>query len=176
MAAGDLASIKDPGVGNKMGGLQQRIFLAEYGTFQTLQEPAANTYNIATPHTFASGGGFIELYVIQDTGMLKIDPMGGPDRNSFKATGEFHHPGESDEIINFMNKAKSGRFVLLAPLPGSAELIQIGNKEFQARIAPSYDTGKNSGDGRTSMFKFECFMADIIKYKAASIPMKGATV
>lgn len=172
MATGDYTSIKDPGVGNKMGGLQQVIYIAPYETITTLQEPAAGTFNINTAHVFGAADGFLAVYVIQDTGMLKINPMGGPDRNSFKAEGEFHHPGESDAIINFMNKAKSGRFIILAPLPGTTELIQVGNKEFQARIAPSYDTGKNSGDGRTSMFKFECFMADIVKYKASTVPLK----
>ncbi|RYC69762.1 hypothetical protein [Spirosoma sordidisoli] len=164
-------SIKDPGRNNRMGGLQQRVFLAVFSEFQTLQKPAAGTYKITEAHVFAAGKGFIELYVTKDTGSLKFTPLGGPDRKSFLAEGEFLHPGESDDIEKFANESKNDRFILLAPLPGSTELYQIGNEEFQVEIDSEYDTGKNSGDGRGSLFRFRCFCANKIKYTAATIPM-----
>ncbi|CCH01655.1 hypothetical protein FAES_3648 [Fibrella aestuarina BUZ 2] len=171
----DYQSIKFPAPRKRMGGTAQKILLADFDKITTLQEPAANSYNITTPHVFGNGEGFIELYVIQDTGELKFEKMGGKDRVSFKATGKFHHPGEADEIDNFANNCGNTRWVALVPLPGTTDLYQIGDKEFQMSIFPSYDTGKNSGDGRTSMFDFECFCANKIKYKASTIPMKGVT-
>ncbi|GAB2571876.1 hypothetical protein [Spirosoma areae] len=164
-------SIKDPGKANRQGGLQQRILVAPFGDFTLLKEPAANTYNITEAHTFPVGKGFLELYVTKDTGTIKFSPLGGPDRNSFMIEGEFYHPGEADEIVNFVNLCKNDRFIVLAPLPGSSELIQAGNKEFQVQIEPSYDATKNSGDGRGFLFKFTAFAADFIKYKAATITM-----
>lgn len=164
-------SIKDPGKANRMGGLQQRVLFADFADFLLLKEPAADSYNITEAHTFGTGAGFVELYITKDTGMISFKPLGGPDRNSFQIEGEFYHPGEADAIVNFANKCKNGRFIGLLPLPGSSELIQAGNKEFQVQIEPSYDSTKNSGDGRGWTFKFTAFAADFIKYKAATITM-----
>lgn len=165
--AGTYKSIKDPGRVSRMGGLQQKIFVAPYSEFLALQKPAADTFNIVTPHTFAPNGGFREIYLTKDTGSVKLETIGGPDRNSFKISGKFLHPGESDEIVNFANLAKNDRFIVLCPLPGSPELIQCGYEEFQVQIKPSYDTTENGGDGRGMMFEFESYCADMIKYKAA---------
>lgn len=165
-------SIKDPGKANRMGGLQQRVLVAAFGGFALLKEPAADSFNITEAHTFTTvGDGFVELYSTKDTGTVSFKPLGGPDRNSFQIEGEFYHPGEADAIVDFANKCKNDRFIMLFPLPGSSELIQAGNKEFQVQIEPSYDATKNSGDGRGWTFKITCFAANFIKYKAATIPM-----
>lgn len=160
----DYKNIKDPGRAKRMGGLKQYILVAPYSWFATLQKPANGVYTIATAHTFVTGKGFIKLYLTQDTGMIKFDTQGGADRKSFKVEGEAYHPGEADEIVNFGNECKNDRFIVLAPLPGSDELIQCGNDEFQIAIDSSYDTTKNSGDGRGWLFKLSGFAADLIKY------------
>lgn len=159
-------SIKDPGSANRMGGTQQYILVAPYGDFNVLQKPVDGAVAILVAHTFLATKGFIKLYLTQDTGNVKFGTQGGDDRKSFRPEGEFYHPGESDEIVNFANKAKNDRFIVLVPLPGSTEFIQIGNEEFQVNIAPEYDTAKNSGDGRGWTFKMSAFAADMIKYRS----------
>ncbi|UHG93446.1 hypothetical protein [Spirosoma oryzicola] len=164
-------SIKDPGKVSRMGGTAQRILLAPFLDFLILQKPAAGKYNITEAHTFPVGKGFIELYVTKDTGTVKYSPLGGPDRNSFDVTGEFYHPGESDEIEAFANDAKNERWIALVPVPGIPELFQVGDADFQVQIMPEYDATKNSGDGRGWNFKYSCFAANKIKYKASTITM-----
>lgn len=157
-------SIKNPGKNNKMGGFKQKMFMAPLSVFLALQKPAAGEYTINTAHTFAASEGFIELYLTKNTGSLKIDPMGGPDRKSFNATVKGFHPGESTDLLTLVNEGKNDRWVLLAPLAGSDELIQVGNEEFQAEMVATYETTENEGDGRGVTFEFKCYMADIIKY------------
>lgn len=174
-------SIGTPPPISRMGGSQQRIFLASFDDFATLQKPDAaatvevDRYKIKVPHVMKVGKGFIECYTTADLSKFMNESIGGRDRKSFMAKGEFYHPGESDEIVAFQNKVIHDRFVMLFPLPGSAECIQIGSAEFQTTIAPSYDTTTNAGDGRGTTFTFECFMAMLVKYTAATIPMKPIT-
>ncbi|WP_128544073.1 hypothetical protein [Larkinella soli] len=178
---GTYSSIKALPAVNRMGGTQQKIFLAPYDDFTTLQKPdsaatnVADRYKIATAHVLGTGKGFIEVYVTKDTGELTMETIGGPDRNSFLAKGKFYHPGEADEIVAFQNQAKNDRFILLVPLPGTNELIQVGSEQFQVQIKPSYATTTNGGDGRGTMFEYECYCPDLIKYTAATIPMKPAS-
>ncbi len=165
-------SITDPGKTNRMGGTKQFVLLAAFGDFTLIQQPAAGGYKVTAPHTFPVGKGFFKLYVTKDTGQVKFTTQGGPDRNSFVAEGEFYHPGEADDIESFANQAKNDRFVMLVPVPGTDEYIQLGGNDFQVQIMPEYDTTKNSGDGRGWLFKMSCFQADKIKYTAATVPMQ----
>jgi hypothetical protein len=173
-------SIGTPAPVSRMGGSQQRIFICPYDDFATLQKPnpaATNEldrYKITTAHVMKATKGFVEVYVTADTGKFMNESIGGRDRKSFMAKGEFFYPGESDEIVAFQNKVIHDRFIILFSLPGSLELIQIGSSEFQATIAPAYDTTTNSADGRGTLFSFECFMPALVKYTASTIPMKPA--
>lgn len=171
-------SIKDPGKTSRMGGTAQRILLAPFLDFQTLQAPVAGTSNITAAHVFpaGSGKGFIELYVTKDTGTVKWTPQGGPDRRSYKVEGEFFHPGESDDIEQFANDCKNERWIALVPVPGISDLFQVGDADFQVEIVGSYDATKNSGDGRGWTFKFEAFAANKIKYKAGTVPMANPAI
>lgn len=164
-------SITDPGKTNRMGGTKQFVLLAAFGDFLLIQEPVA--YKVATAHTFPANKGFFKLYVTKDTGQVKFTTQGGPDRNSFVVEGEFYHPGEADDIESFANQAKNDRFIMLVPVPGTNEYIQIGGNDFQVQIMPEYDTTKNSGDGRGWLFKFSCFVADKVKYTAATVTMQS---
>lgn len=163
-------SITDPGKTNRMGGTKQFVLLAAFGDFTLIQEPV--DYKVPMAHTFPVGKGFFKLYVTKDTGQVKFTPQGGPDRNSFLAEGEFYHPGESDDIESFANQAKNDRFIMLIPVPGTSEYIQIGGNDFQVQIMPEYDTTKNSGDGRGWLFKFSCFVQDKVKYTAGTVTMQ----
>ncbi len=171
MPVGDFENIKFPQIVDRMGGTAQKMFLVPYRDFLVMQEPTSGSYKINTAHTFQSGKGAIEVYVIQDTGELNFESIGGFDRASFMAKVMFDHPGEADAIDKFSNECKNEQWVAFVPLPGSQELYQLGNKEFQFSIKPSYTTGKNSGDGRTSKFEGQCLCANKIKY-AATLTMK----
>ncbi|WP_234733242.1 hypothetical protein [Tellurirhabdus bombi] len=178
MGSGSYNSIKTPAQETRMGGLQQKIFAMSYEDFQTLQKPnpAATTpegrYVIDTAHVPKTGKGFIELYCTKDMSEVNLETIGGADRNSFRGTGKFYHPGEALDVNAFANQAKNDRFVLLAPLPGKTQLIQLGNDEFQVQLKPSYATTTNSGDGRGWTFEIDVFCADMIMYTASTIPMK----
>ncbi|NID13766.1 hypothetical protein [Fibrivirga algicola] len=170
---GTYKSIKDPGNASRMGGLQQRILLCPFSDFTTLQEPV--DYKVNTAHVCAAGKGFFEVYSTKDLASLLLEAMGGPDRQSLKGKAEIYLPGESDDAVMLFNLAKNDRFIVLAPLPGSTEMIQCGDKEFQVNIRATYDTGKNSGDGRGMKFELEWFAANLVKYTAATVPMKPTT-
>lgn len=177
---GNYQSIARPTSKSLMGGSKQKIFLAPLSALTTLQKPdpeatnVADRYLIKTAHVAATGQGFIELYVTPDTAEAMYETIGGRDRRSFLAKGEFYHPGESNEIIAFQNQAVNENWIILFPLPGTSECIQIGSDEFQAEIKPVYSTTKNAGDGRGTLFSFECFMPYLLKYTASTIPMKPA--
>jgi hypothetical protein len=164
---------------SRQGGSQQRIFIMDYDDFQTLNkpDPAAtdihDRFKIKVPHVPKATKGFIEVYVTKDTGSCKFTPIGASDRLSFKAEGEFYHPGESDEIVAFLNQILNGRYIVLFTLPGTDELLQVGSNEFQVEIKPEYDTTTNGGDGRGTKFSFWSYMPALIKYVAA-VPLQGA--
>ncbi|MEZ0485424.1 hypothetical protein [Fibrella aquatica] len=162
-------NIKDPGNVSRMGGLQQRIFLCPFADIDTLQEPV--DYKVTTPHVCADGKGFIEVYSTKDLSEVLLEAMGGADRQSLKGKAEFYLPGESDAAVALFNLAKNDRFIVMAPLPGSTEMIQCGDKEFQVNVRATYGTGKNSGDGRGMKFELEWFAANLVKYTAATLPM-----
>ena len=166
----DYASITTPPKVSRMGGSKQKMFLCPYDEITTLQTPTNG--KITTAHVPVTNKGFIEVYVTADTGKFMNEVIGGRDRKSFQAKGEFYHPGESDEIVAFNNAVIHERFIILFPLPGSAACIQIGSAEFQATISGTYDTTTNAGDGRGILFSFECFMPELVKYTASTIPMK----
>ncbi|MFD1143026.1 hypothetical protein ACFQ4C_18005 [Larkinella insperata] len=179
--AGTYNSIKSTPAVSLQGGLKQKIYIAAYDDFETIEMPdkaaanVADRFKIKEPHTFKAGKGFVEIYITKNTGFVKFSPIGGPDRHSFNAEGEFYHPGEGDEIVAFGNQAIHDRFIILAPLPGSDELIQIGSDEFQVELTPSYDTTKNGDDGRGWPFTFSSYMPYLIKYTASTIPLKPVT-
>jgi hypothetical protein len=162
-----------------MGGSKQRILICDVDDLTTIARPDAAAVAIKdrslvkTPHVPVATKGFFEIYVTKDTGSVKISPMGAADRHSFKAVGKFLHPGESDEILAFINQAINSRYIVLFTLPGSNELIQLGSDEFQVDIMPDYDTTENGGDGRGTTFNFEVYMPAIWKYTAA-VPLLGA--
>ena len=169
---GNYKSIKTVAPVSRMGGTQQRVLLCPYADILTLQKNILPSYNIVTPHVPVVGKGFFEIYLTKDTGMINFKPQGAADRRSFMASGEFLHPGESDDIVSFANQVLlDGRWIGLMTLPGSTELIQVGTDEFQMDIQAEYDTTKNSGDGRGWTFEIECFMPAFLKYTASSIPM-----
>ena len=169
--AGTYVHMKTPPAVSRMGGSQQKMFICPYDEITTLQDPTL--FKVTSAHTVVATKGFVEVYVTKNTGEFMEELLGGPDRHSFLAKGKFYHPGEADDILAFHNQVIHERFIILFPLPGSTELIQIGSKEFQAEIKPTYSTTTNSGDGRGVSFEFECYMPALIKYTAGTIPMKS---
>lgn len=174
-------NIGTPAPVSRMGGSKQYMLFAPFEDFQTLQAPdpaaatVADRYKIKVAHVMKATKGFIKVYVTADTGKLMSEVIGGRDRKSFNLKGEFYYPGESDAIVALQNQCIHDRYVLLYPLPGSTEFIQVGSEEFQTIISGQYDTTTNSGDGRGTLFSFECFMPALIKYTASTVPLLGAS-
>jgi len=97
--------------GENMGGITQKVYFgnhADVATFPskpvapaTLETAAALTGDL----TMKAGKRMFEMYLTDDTGEFKIDPVGEVDRKSFVSHLTLFHPGLQKKIIGFMNAA-----------------------------------------------------------------------
>lgn len=163
------------GTENNMGGTSQVAYLASADDVLSFGAPAAapaNQYVIKTPIVMKTGKKFTTVYSTLDTSELDFGSNGGSDGKSFKPMFKFFYPGLTDDALEFVNKSKNDKFVLIVELPDGKKL-QIGNGRFFVELTGNFKTGTISGRGRGTEFEAHCYTPDIYVYDAA-VPLTPA--
>ena len=169
--------------GENMGGITQKVYFgyhADVATFPpkpvapaTLETAAALTGDL----TMKAGKRMFEMYLTDDTGEFKIDPVGEVDGKSFVSHLTLFHPGLQKKIIGFMNAAKNENLVFIVVASNDNKFL-MGDALRPAVYAGSPDgggTGKTTASraGRSAEFTYKT--ANIYLYEG-NIPLTEATV
>jgi len=175
-----LKELKD---GENMGGLPQKVYFA----FQA--DVATWPTKPATPITLDSNGKLtgdlvmkegkrmFELYITDDTGEFKIEPVGELDGKSFLLRLTLFHPGISSKILGFMNAAKNENLVLIVP-DNNQNMYLMGDSLRPAAYSGSPDgagTAKETAGRRGISLEFTYKTANVYLY-TGSVPLTIATV
>lgn len=107
--------------GENMGGLVQKVYFgyhADVLTWPTKPVPGVSTTLEASATltgelVMKAGKRLFELYITDDTGEYKIEPVGELDGKSFVAHLTLFHPGLQKKILGFMNAAKNESLVFV---------------------------------------------------------------
>jgi len=138
-----------------IGGTQQLLYFAALRDFLTLEEPIplktavtdAELVNISTDHIFQTGKNFQTLYTTEDLGTVEYETQGDADGKSVKPIAKLFYPGVDEDILAFIAKVKNDLMIFLIPL-ADGTVLQIGSKQFPARVTPKWTSAQNSSGVR----------------------------
>lgn len=105
--------------GENMGGLVQKVYFgyhADVATFPTKTAAPATieaAAELTGELTMKAGKRLFELYMTDDTGEFKIEPVGETDGKSFVQHLTLFHPGLQKKVLGFMNAAKNENLVFV---------------------------------------------------------------
>ena len=160
---------------SNMGGTSQFIYFARYADIESFSAPAAapaSPFIMKTPFTMKTGKKFFQLYTTVDTSELETGSNGEVDGKSFKPTLKIFYPGASSDAIDFINRVKNDRLILIVTLP-DGKMIQMGEQRFVVYANPNFKTTNTSGRGRGTEIELWCFQPNILVYDAA-VPLTPA--
>ncbi|MPL77636.1 hypothetical protein SDC9_23493 [bioreactor metagenome] len=170
--------LKDLPDGENMGGLPQKVYFgfhADVATWPTkpaapvaIDEQAVLTGDV----TMKEGKRMFEMYMTDDTGEFKIEPVGESDGKSFVARLSFFHPGLSPKILGFMNAAKNDNLVFIVP-DNNGNMYLMGDSLRPATYSGSPDgvgTSKETAGRRGASMEFTYKTSNIYLYEG-SIPL-----
>lgn len=155
--------------GENMGGLIQTVYFgyhADVAAFPTkpdspttLETCAALTGDLV----MKAGKRLFEMYITDDTGEFKIEPVGEVDGKSFVSHLTLFHPGLSKKILGFMNAAKNENLVFIVK-DSNNNVFLMGDELRPAVYAGSPDGG---GTGKTTAAR--AGMSAEFTYKTSNI-------
>lgn len=167
--------------GENMGGIAQIVYYCLHSdvafwptkpvTPATLAENGALTGDLE----LKAGKQMFKLYITDDTGEFKIDPVGSPDGISYVHKLSLFHPGLGETILGFMNKVKNENMVFIVPDNNGAKFI-MGDKTRPATFSGPGDgmgTGKETSSRRGVGMEFTYKSANIYQYNG-NIPLTEA--
>lgn len=170
-----LKELKD---GENMGGLPQKVyfaFQADVDTWPTKPTaPASIDANgkLTGDLMMKEGKRMFELYITDDTGEFKIEPVGELDGKSFIMRLTMFHPGISSKLLGFMNAAKNENLVFIVP-DNSGNMYLMGDSLRPAVFTGSPDgagTGKETAGRRGISMEFTYKTANVYLY-TGSVPL-----
>lgn len=174
--------LKDLPDGENMGGLPQKIYFglhADVATWPTKPTAPANIGEQAVlvgDLQMKSGKKMFEMYITDDTGEFKIEPVGEVDGKSFVERLSFFHPGLSSKILGFMNAAKNENLVFIVP-DNNGNHYLMGDALRPAIFSASPDgvsTSKETAGRRGASMEFTYKTSNVYLYDG-SIPLTLAT-
>jgi len=175
-----LKELKD---GENMGGLPQKVyfaFQADVATWPT--KPTAPLTidangKLTGDLVMAEGKRMFELYITDDTGEFKIEPVGELDGKSFLLRLTLFHPGISSRILGFINAAKNENLVLIVP-DNNSNMYLMGDALRPAVYSGSPDgagTAKETAGRRGISMEFTYKTPNVYVY-TGSVPLTIATI
>lgn len=164
--------------GENMGGVCQEIFFALHSdvlTFPTkpvtpasLDENAVLTGDLI----MKTGKRMFKLYISDDSGELKIEPVGETDGRSFVMHLTFFHPGMQKTILGFMNSTKNENLVFIAQ-DSEGQKYLLGDALRPAIFQGSPDgngTSKETAGRKGMSFEFTYKTGNVYVYQG-SVPL-----
>ena len=92
-----------PAGSDNMGGIATRAFFCPARSFTAWPgwESADSVVLDLSKATYLKDEGFIEIYVTYNSGGISAEPVGDTDGVCSKQSGEFFHPGSTEEMARF---------------------------------------------------------------------------
>jgi hypothetical protein len=107
-------------LGENMGGIKQMIYFGLWEDVETWPTkpvaPATSNDNalLVGELTMKTGKRMFSMYITDDTGEFKIEPVGEVDGKSFVEHLTVFHPGLQKSLLGFINSIKNSNLVLIA--------------------------------------------------------------
>jgi hypothetical protein len=168
--------------GQNMGGIAQVVYFglhSEVSAWPTKPTGAA-TFALNGALTgdlvMAAGKKLYELYITDDTGEFRIEPVGEKDGKSFVLHLNLFHPGLHEAILGFINASKNENLVFIVPDNNGAKFI-MGDALRPATFEGPGDgqgTGKETAARRGIGMEFTYKTANVYQYKG-NVPLTEAS-
>ena len=168
--------------GQNMGGLIQEVYFGFHSDVLSWPTkpvaPLTLEANAALTGELVMKGGkrLFSLYITDDTGEFKIEPVGETDGKSFVEHLSFFHPGLQKKLLGFMNAAKNESLVLIVK-DSDGQTYLMGDNLRPAVFAGSPDgfgTGKTTAALKGLSMEFTYKTANVYVY-TGTIPLTEAT-
>lgn len=168
--------------GENMGGIGQKVYFGYHADVAgwptkptnplTLEANATLTGDL----TMKTGKRMFEIYVTDDAGEFKIEPVGEADGKSFVQHLTIFHPGLQKKILGFMNAAKNDNLVFIV-VDAEGQKYLMGDAMRPATYQGSPDnngTGKATADRKGMSAEFTYKTPNVYVY-GGSVPLTEAT-
>jgi len=168
--------------GDNMGGLIQKVYFGYYDDVSewptkpaaptTLESAAALTGDLV----MKAGKRMCEMYLTDDTGEFKIEPVGELDGKSFVENLTFFHPGLPLKALGFMNASKNENLVFIV-VDSDGQKYVMGDALRPAKNVGGKDgagTGKETAARKGISFAFAYKCANVLVY-TGNIPLTEAS-
>jgi hypothetical protein len=149
--------------GDNMGGISQKVYYGFYADVLTWPtKPTGPTLTMETASVLTgdlamkTGKRLFELYLTDDTGEFKVEPVGELDGKSFVQHLNFFHPGLQRKIVTFMNATKNDNMVFIV-VDNDGQKYLMGDELRPAVFAGSKDgagTGATTAARKGASFEF----------------------
>ena len=168
--------------GENMGGITQKVYfgyhadVAEFPTKPTSPTTLDTSAALTGDLVMKAGKRLFELYLTDDTGEFKIEPVGEVDGKSFITRLTLFHPGLQKKILGFMNAAKNENLVFIV-IDSNENVFLMGDEMRPAVYAGSPDgggTGKTTASRAGMSAEFTYKTANILVYEG-NIPLTEAS-
>lgn len=168
--------------GENMGGIVQKVYFgyhADVATFPT-KPTTPTTLETASVLTgdlvMKAGKRLFEMYLTDDTGEFKIDPVGETDGKSFVEHLTLFHPGLQKKILGFINAAKNENLVFVV-VDSDGQKYVMGDSLRSAVFAGSPDglgTGKDTAARKGVSLEFTYKTSSVHVY-TGNVPLTEAS-
>lgn len=174
--------LKDLKDGENMGGLPQKVYFGYHKDVATWPTKPVTPVSIEEASVLVGdivmveGKRMFELYITDDTGEFKIDPVGESDGKSFVEKLTLFHPGLSAKVLGFMNASKNDNLVFIVP-DNNGNMYLMGDSLRPATFSASPDgfgTSKETAGRRGASMEFSYKTSNAYLY-TGSIPLTIAT-
>ena len=147
-----------PAGSDNMGGIATRAFFCPARSFTAWPgwESADSVVLDLSKATYLKDEGFIEIYVTYNSGGISAEPVGDTDGVCSKQSGEFFHPGSTEEMARFARAVQNtpGVFVFQDT---QGRYRVVGDVVNPAKVTAKHETGKKAEDRNGWTISFEAY-------------------
>ena len=174
---------KDLQQGENMGGIAMKVYFGLHADVGTWPAKPTNALTLAALGALTGdiimleGKRMFEMYVTDDTGEFKIEPVGELDGKSYVMHLTVFNPGLQAKLLGFLNATKNGSMFFIVP-DNNGSFFLMGDSLRAAVYNGSPDgagTGKDTAARRGVSMEFIYKSSNIYEY-VGSIPLTPAIV
>jgi len=167
--------------GENMGGTAQLVYFGLHADVATWPTKPSSPADISANGALTGdvimkpGKKMFAMYLTDDTGEFRIEPVGEPDGKSSVLRLLFFHPGLGEKILGYLNATKNENMVFIVPDNNGAKFL-MGDELRPAFFVGGGDgqgTGKETAARRGIGFEYAYKTANVYQYKGA-IPLTEA--
>ncbi len=167
--------------GENMGGLIQSIYFGYHADVLTWPTKPATPLTLEAAATLTgelvmkTGKRLFDMYITDDTGEFKIEPVGETDGKSFVEHLTVFHPGLRAKLLGFINAAKNDNLVIVVK-DSDGQTYLMGDSLRPAVYVGSPDgagTGKTTAALKGLSLEFTYKTSNVFVY-TGNIPLTEA--